>query len=117
MSKVLCYLRSMPPLGDLTLKMLTFKLKIYFFLTKASRSHSLSLLTLEGMMQEDSYYVLYYSGFSKQCGKGRKNPKVLLKKYTPDRRLCLYYACKNICLAHESYADRKSIFLSVGLPG
>ena len=59
-------------------------------LTQASRSHSVSLLTLDGMKQEDSFFVVYYSGLLKQCRKGKVNPFVMLKKYNLDNAICVY---------------------------
>lgn len=45
-SKLLCHLKTLPPIHDLTLKLLSYKLATLIVLTQASRSHSVSLLTL-----------------------------------------------------------------------
>ena len=91
-SKLLCHLKTLPPVNVMTLKLLSYKLCTLIFLTQASRSHSVSLLTLEGMKKDENSYTMYYSGLLKQCRKGKANPVVTFKKYTPDRRLCVYSA-------------------------
>lgn len=90
-SKVLCYLKTLSPVENISLKMLTYKLAMLIALTQASRSHSLSLLTLNGFKRNESEYTLYYSGLLKQCRKGKRNPVMTLTLYTPDRSLCVYY--------------------------
>jgi len=87
---LLRYLKTLTPVSSLTLKMLCCKLVTLVVLTQASRSHSVSLLTLDGMKQEDSFYVLYYSGLLKQCRKGKANPYIMLKKYDLDSSICVY---------------------------
>ena len=81
-SKLLCHLKMMPPVNILTLKLLSYKLATWIILTQASRSHSVKLLTIEGMKKDDSTITMYYSGLLKQCRKGKPNPIVTFKKYT-----------------------------------
>lgn len=89
-SKVLCYLRQLPPVKELSLKMLTYKLAMLVALTQASRSHSISLLTIDGMLKEDNSYTMFYASLLKQCRKGKRNPIVKFKKYVLDDRICVY---------------------------
>lgn len=89
-SKVLCYLKTLSPVDRLSLKQLTWKLAMLIALTQASRSHSLSLITIDGLRQDQDSITVQYCGLLKQSKKGRDNPVLQLKKYTPDRRLCVY---------------------------
>lgn len=89
-SKVLSFLKTLPPVEDLSLRLLSYKLAILIALTQASRSQSLSLLTLEGFVKEENMYILQYCGLLKQSRKGRINPVVKLRKYTLNKSLCVY---------------------------
>lgn len=89
-SKVLCYLKSMPPVCKLKLKELTLKLCVLLALTQASRAHSLSLISLEGLRKDQNCFYLQYCGLLKQSRKGKRNPLLIVKKYLPDEKLCVY---------------------------
>ncbi|WAR01990.1 hypothetical protein MAR_008548 [Mya arenaria] len=89
-SKVLCYLKTLTPARQLSLKMLSYKLVMLIALTQASRSHSISLLTLDNMMKDSESYVLHYSGLLKQSRKGKVNPILKLNRYTLDSEICVY---------------------------
>lgn len=88
-SNVLNYLKTLTPVTELSLKQLTFKLAMLVALTQASRSHSLSLITLKDFHKNEDSYTLYYSGLLKQSRRGRNNPVLSLKKYTPDDKICV----------------------------
>ena len=112
-SKLLCHLKMMPPVNILSLKLLSYKLATLIILTQASRSHSVSLLTIEGMKKDDSTITMYYSGLLKQCRKGKPNPIVTFKKYTPDRRLCVYSALEEyIPRTNSLRGQEKQLFIS-----
>ncbi|WAQ96537.1 UBP34-like protein, partial [Mya arenaria] len=89
-SKVLCYLKTLTPARQLSLKMLSYKLVMLIALTQASQSHSISLLTLDNMMKDSESYVLHYSGLLKQSRKGKVNPILKLNRYTLDSEICVY---------------------------
>ncbi|WAR20627.1 YI31B-like protein [Mya arenaria] len=89
-SKVLCYLKALTPARQLSLKMLSYKLVMLIALTQASRSHSISLLTLDNMMKDSESYVLHYFGLLKQSRKGKVNPILKLNRYTLDSEICVY---------------------------
>ncbi|WAR30575.1 hypothetical protein MAR_033117 [Mya arenaria] len=78
------------PARQLSLKMLSYKLVMLIALTQASRSHSISLLTLDNMMKDSESYVLHYSGLLKQSRKGKVNPILKLNRYTLDSEICVY---------------------------
>ena len=85
-SMVLSYLQQLSPTETLSLKQLSYKLAMLIALTQASRSHSLSLITLSDLRKYSDSYVLKYCDLLKQSRRGRVNPVLKLKKYTPDRR-------------------------------
>lgn len=112
-SKLLCYLKMLPPVNTLSLKMLSYKLATLTVLTQASRSHSISLLTLEGMRKDETSFTLYYNGLLKQSRKGKPNPVVILKKYSPDRRLCVYNVLEEYLLRTKVLrGEEKRLFIS-----
>ena len=89
-SKVLCYLKTLSPVETLTLKFLSYKLVMLIALTQASRSQSISLLSIDGMKKDDKSMILFYSGLLKQCRKGKINPYVQFFMYSPDSDICIY---------------------------
>lgn len=89
-SKVLCYLKKLTPVRDLTLKVLSYKLVMLIVLTQASRSHSISLLSIDNYVKDSESYVLYYKGLLKQTRKGKVNPVLKLYRYAHDPDICVY---------------------------
>jgi hypothetical protein len=98
-SKVLSYLKTLSPVEDLSLKMLSYKLVMLIALTQASRSQSIALLTVDNIKKNSDFFVLYYCGLLKQSRKGKVNPTVKLHMYTPDSDICVY---RTLC----AYLDR-----------
>lgn len=116
-SKVLCYLKQFSPVKDVSLKMLTFKLVMLVALTRASRSSSISLLTLENFKKDEDSFTMYYSGLLKQSKKGRLNPVVKFNMYTPDRRICVYGALEEyIHRTNSLRGNEKRLFISYVKP-
>ena len=112
-SKVLCYLKTLSPVEKVSLKLLSYKLAMLLALTQASRSQSISLITLDGMKKDEQSFTMYYSGLLKQCRKGRKNPILTLKKYTPDRRLCVFHTLiEYLSRTRAIRGDEKRLFIS-----
>ena len=89
-SQVLCYLKTMYPDENISLKNLSHKLAMLMALICASRCHSLSLLTLENIQKDNDQFIMFYCGLLKQTRKGKVNPIVKFKKYLPDRKICVY---------------------------
>lgn len=83
------YLKGLPAVDKLSLKMLTYKLVMLIALTQASRSQSLNLLTLENLVRNQDSYVLQYKSTLKQCKPGRLVPNLVLRRYSIDNRLCV----------------------------
>lgn len=101
-SKVLSYLKQLSPIQDLTLKLLTYKLSMLVALTQACRSHSMSLLTLEGVKKDTDSYICIYCDLLKQCRKGKRNPVAVFKKYTLDSRICVFTVLEEYIKRTES---------------
>ena len=107
-SKVLSYLKRLSPVEDISLKMLSYKLAMLIALTHASRSQSLSLITLTGLVKDSDSYTLYYSSLLKQSRCGRSNPVLKLRKYNLDKRICVvntlqeYIQCTKSLRRHET---------------
>lgn len=89
--KVLHYLKQLPAVEDLSLKMLTYKLVMLVALTQACRSQSLGLLSLENCIKNTDSYVLQYNSTLKQSKPGKSVPSVVLKRYTLDQKLCVVH--------------------------
>ena len=112
-SKVLCYLRQLPPVKDISLKMLTWKLAVLVALTQSSQSHSMSLLMLDGMVKDGNTYTLFYANLLKQCRKGRRKTVVTIKKYKTDSRICVYSTLQEyIRWTEDIRGSKKRLFIS-----
>ena len=86
---VLHYLKILSPVEDLSLKLLTYKLVMLVALTQASRTQSISLLSLQGMKIDSKSIVMFYCGLLKQCRKGKVNPFVQFHMLQ-DSDICVY---------------------------
>ena len=73
-SLVFQYLRTLTPVPELSLKELSYQLFILIALTQASRSQSLSLITLDDFHKDGNSNTQYYAELLKQSKKGRINP-------------------------------------------
>lgn len=112
-SKVLCYLKTLSPVEQLDLKLLSYKTVMLIALTQASRAHSISLLTLDGMKKDSKSFTLFYSGLLKQSRKGKVNPFVQLFMYTPDSDICVYRTlCEYIDRTHSLRGNEENLIIS-----
>ena len=102
-SVVLQYLRKLSPVHMLCLKQLSFKLVMLIALTNATRSQTIHLLRIDNMQKLPGEYVFTIFDLLKQSRPGYKNPRVILKAYPPDRRLCVYTVLKE-------YLKRTKVF-------
>lgn len=116
-SKVLSYLQSLSPTEGLPLKLLTYKLVMLIALTQASRAHSLSLLTITDLKKDPCMYILHYCELLKQSKRGRPNPVLELRKYSPDRRICVYYTLEMYLARTEGIREtERRLFISYVKP-
>jgi hypothetical protein len=93
-SKVLSYLRKLSPVKYITLKDLTLKLCMLIALTCATRTQSIHLLSVNNVHKLSSEFVIEIEGLLKQSRPGYRNPRIHLKAYPPDRRLCVFTVLK-----------------------
>ena len=111
--KVILYLKTLSQVELLSLKTLTLKLAMLIALINATRAQTLQLLTLNDLRQGQDFYVLQLRGCLKQSRPGRPVPYVLLKSYTPDRRLCVVHTLREYIKRTECLRkDRESLFIS-----
>ena len=90
MKKVLCYLETLSPVEQLTLKLLSYKLVMLIALIQASHSQSISLLSTAEIIKGNKSFTLYYIGLLKQCRKGKNNPAAQFHMCSPDSDICVY---------------------------
>ncbi|XP_063436212.1 uncharacterized protein LOC134717647 [Mytilus trossulus] len=98
-SIVLRLLRLLSPVADISVKDLTFKLVMLIALTNATRSQSIHLLKISNMQKQKDCFRLKIFNLLTQSRPGYKNPEVILKRFPPDRRLC-------VCLVLKEYLKR-----------
>ena len=115
-SLVLDYLRTLMPVSELSLKQLSYKLAMLIALTQASRTQSLSLITLDGLHRDENSYTLFYDKLLKQSKKGRINPVLKLKRYT-DCEVCVVYTLEHyITRTEQLRGSEQRLFISYMKP-
>lgn len=115
-SLVLKYLRTLMPVAELSLKQLSYKLAMLIALTQASRSQSLSLITLEDLHKDENSYTLYYTKLLKQSKKGRINPVLNLKRYI-DPAVCVVHTLEHYIIKTEQLrGSEQRLFISFMKP-
>ena len=98
---VLCYLQSLDPLAQLTLKDLTLKLVMLTALVTAKRGQTLHLLDLKFLTKAEGYVFEGFDNHLKQSRPSTKTLAIHLRNYLPDTRLCVVKTL-------EAYLDRTS---------
>lgn len=93
-NKVLNYLRSLSPVKDITLKLLTKKLVMLFALLSAQRAQTLHLLDVRCMDITFSKVKFCIKDLVKQTRPGKHLQDIVIVAYAPDRRLCLVTVLK-----------------------
>ncbi|KAJ8031599.1 hypothetical protein HOLleu_24840 [Holothuria leucospilota] len=88
-SLVLDYIRGLPPVEELDLKMLSLKLCFLVAITSAQRLQTLHLLQLDQLTLNDDSAVFRVTKFLKQNRPGNVGFEVLLEAYPKDERLCV----------------------------
>ena len=87
---VLDLLRLWAPAQKLSLKQLTLKVVVLSLLVSGQRLQTIDLLDLNYMKVSTSSYTFVLPKLLKQSRPGYNNPKVSLKAYAPDRRICIF---------------------------
>lgn len=117
-STLLSCLRSLSPVAELSLKMLTLKLVSLVALHVAARAHTLTCLDLNKMTKSKSKYCFSVGASDlKQSRPGYTPPLVELKSYPVDRRLCVYKVLETYieCTKHIR-KDESRLFISYMKP-
>ena len=109
-SVVLNYLINLSPLQSLTLKELSLKLVMLIALTSVSRVQGLKYLKISNMRKSDNCFQFCYTDLLKTSRPGFKS-EMVLKEYTPDRRLCVYSVLEEYLVRTASM--RKCDFLLI----
>ena len=89
-TRVLTYLKTLPPLGSISLKELTHKLVMLTALVTGQRCQSFHLMDLSSMQQNADHYKFIIQDFVKQSAPGRKQPELILPVFPADCRVCVY---------------------------
>lgn len=89
-TRVLTYLKTLPPLGSVGLKKLTHKLFMLTALVTGQRCQSLHLMDLTSMQQNDVHYKFIIKDIVNQSAPGRNQPELILSAFTADCRVCVY---------------------------
>ncbi|XP_013394424.1 uncharacterized protein LOC106161898 isoform X1 [Lingula anatina] len=105
--QVLCYLRKLSPVRNISLKDLTLKLAMLIALVNAARIQTVHLLTVKNFKKLTSEYVFCCDGLIKQSRPGVHFSKVHLRAYPPDRRLCVYTVMKEYLKRTKMLRDSK----------
>jgi hypothetical protein len=87
---VLNFLRKLSPARNLSLKDLTLKVNMLLLLVSGQRSETLIKLTIDELEITDSEYIFTVYSTLKQSRAGYRNPQIVLQKYRPDPKLCIY---------------------------
>ena len=87
---VLDFLRTWSPATKLTLRQLTLKVVFLVLLVSGQRLQTLHSLDINFMKQNTSSFTFVLSRLLKQSRPGYKNPRLTLKAYAPDKRICVY---------------------------
>jgi len=104
---VLDYLCSYPDVKDMSLKQLTLKLTMLMALVSAQRTQTLQLLSIEYMVRKPDVFTFKVMSLLKQSsasgGKQRHLAPIGFKKYTGDKRLCVYTMLEEYLHRTSSY--------------
>lgn len=89
-SVVLRHLRTLHPLSALSLKSLSHKLVMLLALTTAQRLQTHHILDIGLMTIEPNYIVFCFDSPLKQSNPRNSIKPLIIRKYSPDKRLCAY---------------------------
>ena len=87
-SVVLNYLKELPPVRELTLQQLTYKLVMLCALVTGQRAQSLHLINLLTYRKENNTYIFYIDQLVKQSGPTRAQPTLVIPQFPSDCQLC-----------------------------
>ena len=88
-SIVLSHLKTLHPLGKLTLQQLTHKLVMLCALVTGQRSQSLHLMDLSNLSKTNDSYVFHIDELIKQSAPTRTQPTLVIPSFPADHSLCV----------------------------
>lgn len=111
-SVVLKCIKSLFPLEELTLKMLTFKLTALIALTTAPRAQTLMSLSLDHVLFGDNIIQFFFPCLLKTTRSGRPNNFVLKLEHYPDEALCVGHTLIYYVKQTEKLRKSKQLLIS-----
>ena len=87
---MLKYLKSVAPATRLSLKELSYKVTMLLLLLSGQRLQTMKLLNIHEFSYTTSSFSFQISSKVKQTRPGTHLPRLTIKAYAPDRRLCVY---------------------------
>lgn len=116
-SLVLDYIRGLPPVEELDLKMLSLKLCFLVAITSAQRLQTLQLLQLDQLTLTEDSALFRVTKFLKQSRPGNIGIEVVLEAYPKDVRLCVLKTLKAyIAKTHSLRKEELGLFISYKKP-
>ena len=109
---VLNYLQGLSPLTSLNLKDLSLKLVMLLAITTAQRLQTLQLLNIGLMKIENTNIVFSFDSPLKQSTPRQGIKPLVVKKYLPDTRLCVFTVLKEYLKRTETLRDNEQQLLS-----
>lgn len=114
---VLDFLKTWAPAQKLTFKQLTLKVVVLVLLVTGQRIQTVHALDLEFMKKTRGSFTFVLDTLLKQSRPGYKNPKITLKAYAPDRRICVYtYLNHYLERSNSVRQGTTALFLTISKP-
>ena len=115
---VLKYLKTLPPVKKLDFKMLTLKCVTLLWLLSGQRGQSMRLIDFRNIKIDKDKVKISFGDVLKTTRPGYQQKEIIIKAFTPDRRICLvntlkHYLSKRNELAKGIYTQ---LFISVTKP-
>lgn len=110
-SKVLCFLRNLMPVHEISLRLLTFKLIALIALTTASRAQTLLALDLRYMSVFADKVIFQIQKLLKTCKPGTPVHRVVLHKFS-DNRLCVVSTLHEYLKRTKNNRKSSTLFVS-----
>lgn len=115
--RVLTFLKQWSPAARLDLKKLTLKVLVLALLVSGQRIQTLHAVDTTFMKMTHSSVSFVIPSLLKQSRPGYTNPKIVLKAYAPDRRICVFtYVSKYLEITSTLRGDTTALFLTLNRP-
>jgi len=115
-SRMLLYLKSLPPNDKLSRKLLTWKTAVLVALVSADRGDAITALNIDFMSKDSKGYHFLISKPTKTTRPGHGIKQIDLPKYLKDRRICVSYCLDSYLKVTKATRTDKQLFLSYVKP-